>query len=63
MSPIAATLLRHMRRGHKGRRNGVALGIGGAGVELFTQPSPHACHFVCCAAPRGGAFHLGTARR
>ena len=25
--------------------------------------SPHACHCVYCAAPRGGAFFLGAARR
>ena len=25
--------------------------------------SPHACHCVCCAAPRGGAFFLGAALR
>ena len=32
-----------------------ATGDDGAGVEQ----SPHACHFVCCAAPRGGWPGLG----
>ncbi|MDR3451830.1 MAG: type II secretion system minor pseudopilin GspK [Rhodoferax sp.] len=29
----------------------------------MTGCGPHACHCVCCAAPPGGAFRLGTARR